>query len=131
VVRFTAATTATYVVTGEFIEIGDNITNPSPAGVTDDSVNITTSGPNSTTIKSTTSSSTPYYFSFDQALAAGQSLDFAVGLGPQGQFSYDSTGFNATISATPEPGFYGVLALGLSGLILVLSRRRDLVSDRN
>jgi MYXO-CTERM domain-containing protein len=28
------------------------------------------------------------------------------------------------VSSTPEPGFYGVLGLGLSGLVLVVSRRR-------
>jgi MYXO-CTERM domain-containing protein len=30
----------------------------------------------------------------------------------------------ATSSATPEPGFYGVLALGLGGLVTIVSRRR-------
>jgi hypothetical protein len=118
VVQFTAASAATYVVTGEYLAIGNN------TGQTSDSVSITTSGPASTTIIGTASTNVPFTFSFSQYLAAGQSLDFAVGLGPESQFYYDSTGFDATISATPEPGFYGALALGLTGLVTVLRRRK-------
>lgn len=121
VVRFTAPTSATYVVTGEFMAIGDST---GGNGVTTDSASITTSVPSSTPIYQTTSITTPYTFAFNETMTAGQSLDFAVGLGPQGQFSYDSTGFDATISATPEPGFYGVLALGLAVLAFAARRRR-------
>jgi len=119
VVQFIAPATATYVVAGEFVAMGNY------SGVTNDSASITTSGPSSTTLYSTTSTSNLINsFSFSEEMTAGQSLDFAVGLGPSGQFYYDSTGFNAVISATPEPGFYGLLALGLSGLIAVASRGR-------
>jgi hypothetical protein len=31
---------------------------------------------------------------------------------------------NFLVRVTPEPGFYGVLALGLSGLALMISRKR-------
>jgi hypothetical protein len=117
VVRFTAPASATYVVTGEFLAIGNY------SGVTADSASITTSGPISTTVFSTTSTSTPQTFNLDETLMAGESLDFAVGLVPSGQFYYDSTGFNVTIAATPEPGFYGAVALGLCGLTVVLRRR--------
>jgi choice-of-anchor C domain-containing protein len=34
-------------------------------------------------------------------------------------------------ATTPEPGFYGVLGLGLSGLVLVASRRRYSAAGRN
>ena len=124
VVRFTAPTTATYVVTGEFMAIGNF------SGVTSDSASITTSGPVSTTLYSTTSTTTPYNFSFSQQLQVGQSLDFAVGLGPSpgNQFLYDSTGFNVTIASTPEPGMYAVLALGFCALVLGPRLRRILAS---
>lgn len=118
VVRFTAPASATYVVTGEFQEIGDNISNGAN-GVTTDS--IIRSG---SSLFSVSSSSTAAMFSFSTHLNAGDTLDFAVGLGPQNQFSFDSTGFNAIISPTPEPGFYGVLALGLTGVVVAIRRRK-------
>jgi hypothetical protein len=120
VVRFTAPVSATYAVTGEFVAMGNY------SGVTDDSVSLTGPGPSSTSLYSTTSTSSPHIFSFDQAMTAGQSLDFAVGLGPQGQFNYDSTGFNATIT-TPEPGFYSLFALCLTitALIAAIWRKKS------
>jgi hypothetical protein len=41
-------------------------------------------------------------------------------------YNTTSPGFEgvATISATPEPAFYGLLALGLGGLATIVSRRR-------
>jgi hypothetical protein len=115
VVQFTAPASATYVVNGEFLAMGNY------SGVTDDSVY----GPGSALLYTTTSLSTPHTFSLTETLKMGQSLDFAVGLGPSGEFYYDSTGFDATISATPEPGFYGLLALGISSLAFVLARSRS------
>ena len=55
------------------------------------------------------------------------------GAGPYFEYQFDSTsqyGSGARIfgvsltSATPEPGFYGLLGLGLSGLAIVVSRRK-------
>lgn len=56
-------------------------------------------------------------------LAAGDKLDFL--LGSAGDWSFDSTAFNATISAlaVPEPGAAGLLAIGV-GLLALASRRR-------
>jgi len=61
-------------------------------------------------------------------LAPGKEQDF--------YFAVNYTGtpgdFTLTQSATPEPSFYGVLAIGLSGLVLALSRRRRISrADRN
>jgi hypothetical protein len=112
-VSFTAPNTGTYVVKGEFVAMGNY------TGVTMDAVS--TTGPGATTLFSTNSSTRPSTFDLVEHLTAGESLDFTVGLGPQGQFYYDSTGFNATV--TPEPMFYGVLALGLMGLYLANGRR--------
>ncbi len=117
VVRFTAPAAATYVVTGMFV--------PLDSGATYDSASVTASGPTSTTIFSTPSTGTTYNFGFDRTLAAGQSLYFAVGPGIDGRFNNDSTGFSATITATPEPGLYGLLALGLLSLALLVRRHRQ------
>lgn len=107
VVRFTAPTSATYNVSGLFTAMGNY------SGATVDTV---VYGPGSTVLFSTVSTNGPHPFSFSQSLAAGESLNFAVGFGPSGQFYYDSTGFDVTI--TPEPAFYGFLTLGLGGLAL-------------
>jgi hypothetical protein len=46
---------------------------------------------------------------------------FGAPIGPGGAPRIDEVDLT---SATPEPGFYGVLALGLTGLFTVVSRRR-------
>ncbi|MGA3190101.1 MAG: hypothetical protein ABSF22_23585 [Bryobacteraceae bacterium] len=118
VVQFTAPTAGSYSVSGEFLAMGNTITNPSTPGQTTDTVVVA-----GTTVTTIYSSNTAQPFSFTTSLTAGQTIDFEVGLGPAGQFSFDSTGFNAAItSATPEPGFYGVLALGLTGLAAAARR---------
>ena len=118
VVQFTAPSTATYQVTGYFTALDIQT-----YGVTNDSVSLT-SGGSSTLLYSATSRTNPQNtFNFDLSLTAGQSLDFAVGLGPGNQFYNDSTGFAATIT-TPEPGAYGVLVLGLGGLLAAVRRRK-------
>lgn len=40
-----------------------------------------------------------------------------------------SVGFSTALSAVPEPGFYGALALGLSGLFAAFARRRSSVKE--
>jgi len=124
VVRFIAPTSATYVISGIFTAID--------SGNTADTASVTTSGPSSTLLYSTNSTSAPHTFTFNQALTAGESLDFAVGWGVNNQFDNDSTGFDATITATPEPGLYGVLALGLTALVVAVCRRKaDVVRIEN
>jgi hypothetical protein len=44
--------------------------------------------------------------------------------GGGGDSDYQDVVAQITTSATPEPGFYGLLALGLSGLGVVVRRRR-------
>jgi len=57
------------------------------------------------------------------------SLAFPNASGGSGPAYY---GPNFEIAAsTPEPGLYGVLAIGLSGLVLVSGRRRGSAADRN
>lgn len=60
-------------------------------------------------------------------LAAGQTLDFAVGYGANRTYNYDNTGLGVTISkvdaSVPEPNTMATIALGI-GLLAFLGRRR-------
>ncbi len=117
VLQFTAPVSGRYNVTGEFLEIGSNY---GGNGVTTD--NIILGG--STSVFVAYSASTPAYFNLSPYLTAGETLDFTVGLGPAGQFYYDSTGFNANIT-TPEPAGVVDLAamLAFLGIATWLWRR--------
>ncbi len=64
-------------------------------------------------------------FSGLQTLAAGQTLDFAVGFGTDGNYYYDSTGFDVTISAVPEPS--AIILMGTMLLLVVFQARRRFV----
>lgn len=112
IVRFTAPVAATYTVSGIFTPLDSDPTNVSAT--------ITTAS----TVYSTTSDASPHSFIFNTTLGVGQTVDFAVGFGVSNSLYNDSTGFNATITATPEPGLYGLVALGFSGLIVAVRRRK-------
>jgi hypothetical protein len=55
----------------------------------------------------------PQSFSTQLSLVAGDTIDFAVGDGPDGTFQRDTTGISATISNVPEPGTWAAAALGV------------------
>jgi hypothetical protein len=116
IVRFTAPAAATYSVSGIFIGL-DNQNRTT----TDDHIFTPADNLYAASVNSSTYS---HAFSFTRALAANETLDFSVGYGPDNLY-YDSTGLSATISPTPEPGFYGLMALGLAGLGTVVIRRRN------
>jgi hypothetical protein len=58
------------------------------------------------------------------SLQAGDTLDFAVGYGPNRNFNSDSTGLSARIQAVPEPGVLSLLGSGLLGLGGLYAARR-------
>lgn len=60
------------------------------------------------------------------AFAAGDVIDFAVGMGSNGNYVDDSTGLRVTLSTAPvpEPGTYAMLVAGLIGLGLMRSACR-------
>jgi hypothetical protein len=55
-------------------------------------------------------------FSFTQQLTAGETLDFTVNF--TGDYSNLSTGLAATISVVPEPVSFGVMGVGVIGMLL-------------
>jgi hypothetical protein len=54
----------------------------------------------------------------------GGSYTLTGGLEPGSQLVLAATSFSVTVAATPEPGFFGVLALGIIGLLFASRRYR-------
>ncbi|MCZ8176921.1 MAG: PEP-CTERM sorting domain-containing protein, partial [Burkholderiaceae bacterium] len=59
-------------------------------------------------------------------LNAGQSLSFAVGRGTN-DYSRDSTGLTATVTAVPEPGTVALMLAGM-GVVASVARRRGVAA---
>jgi len=58
------------------------------------------------------------------SLAAGDTIDFAVGYGANGDYFFDSTGINATVGAVPEPATAALLLGGVLAVLQAARRRR-------
>jgi len=61
----------------------------------------------------------PLPFNLTRILAAGDTIDFAVGVGTDGSFAFDSTGLSATIvpsSSVPGPSTLALVASCLAML---------------
>ena len=112
VLRITVATTGQYVVNGVYSN-GDNAS-------TD--VHVLTNGVaafNGAVNGAGSSSS----FGFTQLLAAGSTVDFAVGNGGNGD-NNDSTLLSATVGSVPEPASWALLIAGF-GMVGIAARRRS------
>jgi hypothetical protein len=112
VVQFTAPNAGTYTFSGAFIGLDKS-------GPTSTDTHIFTSA-NSYYSGAVNSYGTAIPFSETITLTQNEAVDFAVGDGGNG-YSNDSTGL--LLDVTPEPMFYGVLAIGLAGLFLAVRRR--------
>jgi hypothetical protein len=51
------------------------------------------------------------------AVARGDTIDFTVGVGPDGTYDFDNTGLAAAIAPVPEPSTLLLLAVGTLGLM--------------
>jgi hypothetical protein len=65
--------------------------------------------------------------SFNQLvqIAAGDTIDFAVGFGANRNYFYDATGLNASVASVPEPGSKYMFSFGIFFASYVLLRRRN------
>ena len=117
-VRWTAPATGTYNLAGLFQRI-DTVSHPVNVAIVE---NTTT---NLFLVSNFTTYGNQALFNLSNvALAAGTTLDFAEA--PAFDGNYDSTGFNVTITATPEPS--SQILTGLSALALIAGawyRRRS------
>jgi PEP-CTERM motif-containing protein len=62
-----------------------------------------------------TGSPAPESYSGSQSITAGDTIDFAVGVGSNGNYDEDLTALSATI--VPEPGTLGLVGMSLVGLL--------------
>jgi hypothetical protein len=67
-------------------------------------------------------------FSATFAVTAGQTVDFLL-IPDNGNYSFDSTRAEATISSVPEPSTWAMMILGFCGLGFMASRRKDSVTE--
>jgi len=111
VVRWTAPSAGTFSISGFFEGID-------PAPTTTD-VHVLLDGSTHLFDGSIGSFNVPLLFNLTRTLAAGDTIDFAVGVGSDGSFIDDSTGLSATIvssSTVPEPTTLALLASCLAML---------------
>ena len=115
IARFTAPTTGLYTVSASFIGQDDGQGTTTDVHVLQNNVSVY----DNLVLGFHNANST----SFTTTLTAGDTLDAAVGFGPNNNFGYDSTGVGFTIQAAPEPGTIAVLVLG--GIGLLRKRRKQ------
>ena len=116
VLRWIAPTSASTAIAAQFSRLDSASTN----------VNILVNGA-SIFAGFLSASSLTQSFAQTLSLTVGDTVDFAVGYGVNGNYFNDSTGINANISAVPEPAS---IALFLAGALLVSHASRSLKMER-
>jgi hypothetical protein len=119
VVRWTVPASGLYSLNGFFQGIDDNTT-------TDDHIILN----NATSLFSDNINgfNDVKNFGLVQNLQTGDTVDFSVGVGSNGTYFGDSTGFNAQMQIIPEPPSFAYL-LGVLFMAPVLVRRRSNLGD--
>jgi hypothetical protein len=120
IVEWTAPTTGTYNVSALFERLDTTTNGDGTTAIISEKSSVVWSqsvGPNS--------GSTQYKYSYDTFLTAGQTILFGVNDGGKGNFYYDSTGFDATISAVPEASTWAMLLVGFAGVGFMAYRRKQ------
>ena len=115
IVRFTAPVTSTYSYAG-FFRVLDT---KEPNGV-----NVSVGGDTPTLL--TGSFGSQSNFSGLVSLSAGSTFDFRVNRA--GDYSYDSTGLSASITAVPEPATWAMMIIGFGAAGSMIRRRRAVVA---
>lgn len=113
--RVTLATAGSYKISGVFSN-GDNAS-------TDVHVLTNNFAAFNSAIDAKTGGALTSAFSFTQVLAAGSTVDFAVGFGKDSNYYFDSTLLSATVAGVPEPAAWSLLIAGF-GLVGIAARRR-------
>lgn len=111
VARLTLSTAATYTIAGAF-GVGD-------IGSVD--LHILVNGVSQFSQLGTTAA---HAFDFDAALAAGDTVDFVVGYA--GDYRWDTTPLNATVTPVPEPA---TMSIAAAGAIMAFRRRRAIAKS--
>ena len=124
VVRFTAPQTSTYLLSSKF--------SPATSDGTTTDVHVYKIGVNKVALfagsvsGTVTSPSATQYSTDDLELRQGDTVDFAVGYGSNGNFYQDATALDATLTVAPEPSQvapFAFLAMGL-GAMIVLKKKK-------
>jgi hypothetical protein len=107
IIRWTAPTTETYNVTANFVGAGNATTD----------VHVLKNGHLLFQGDINGFGSSAQLLPIQIAINAGDTIDFTVGWGTNGNINFDNTGFSATISSVPIPGAVWLFGAGLAGLM--------------
>ena len=123
IVEWTAPSTGTYLISGSFEQLDTTGNGDGVKGIVDINGNV---------VYSQTVGPTPAYpnepqhtFSYTSFLTAGETVLFGVNDGGNGNFFYDSTGLQATVSSVPEPSTWAMMILGFAGVGFLAYRRKS------
>jgi hypothetical protein len=114
VLRWTAPTSGTFSLSATFSGLS-SLGDSADVHILHDGVSIFDSN--------VTGSPSPVSFSGPVNITAGDTLDFAVGVGSDGNYNEDLTALSAAI-AVPEPGTLGLVGMGLGCLLSFRFRKR-------